>query len=237
MNNLQDETKLDVIVVAPHPDDAELGMGGAILSLLADGMTVGVLDLTSGEPTPYGSLEKRAAETAAATEILGLSWRGNLGLTNRSLEPTLEARKALATQFRLHRPDWIFAPFWTDAHPDHTAATQLVEAARFWSKLSKTDMPGERFHPKRIFNYYCVHLKMHAQPAFVLDISAHWEKKFAAIKCYHSQFIEGREDVHPNFLDQLRDEASYWGRSIGVEYGEPFTSREPIGMTGLSKLV
>ena len=137
--------KLDVMVVAPHPDDAELGMGGAILNMLASGMKVGVLDLTTGEPTPYGSLEKRAAETSAATEVLGLSWRENLGLPNRSLEATLDARKLLATKFRLHQPDWIFAPFWTDAHPDHTAATELVEAARFWAKLSKTDMPGERF--------------------------------------------------------------------------------------------
>ncbi len=229
--------KLDVMVVAPHPDDAELGMGGAILNMLASGMKVGVLDLTTGEPTPYGSLEKRAAETAAATEALGLSWRENLGLPNRSLEATLEARKLLASKFRLHQPDWIFAPYWTDAHPDHTAATELVEAARFWAKLSKTDMPGERFHPKRIYNYYCVHLKMHAQPKFVLDISDQWEQKFEAIKCYHSQFIKGREDVSPAFLDQLRDEASYWGRSIGVRYGEPFTSREPLGMTGLGLLV
>ena len=153
------------------------------------------------------------------------------------MEATLEARKLLATKFRLHQPDWIFAPFWTDAHPDHTAATQLVEAARFWAKLSKTDMPGERFHPKRIYNYYCVHLKMHAQPKFVLDISDQWERKFEAISCYHSQFVQGREDVSPSFLEQLRDEASYWGRSIGVQYGEPFTSREPLGMTGLGSLV
>ena len=229
--------KLDVIVVAPHPDDAELGMGGAILNMLAEGKSVGVLDLTTGEPTPFGSLEKRAAETAAATKILGLSWRENLGLPNRSLEATLDARKQLASVFRLHQPDWIFAPFWTDAHPDHTAATKLVDDARFWAKLSKTDMPGERFHPKRIYNYYCVHLKMHAQPKFVLDISDHWEKKFEAIRCYRSQFIEGREDVSPSFLDQLRDEASYWGKTIGVEYGEPFTSLEPIGMTGLKSLV
>ena len=229
--------KLDVMVVAPHPDDAELGMGGAILSMLAEGMSVGVLDLTTGEPTPFGSLEKRASETAAATKILGLSWRENLGLPNRSLEATLDARKQLASVFRLHQPDWIFAPFWTDAHPDHTAATKLVDDARFWAKLSKTDMPGERFHPKRIYNYYCVHLKMHAQPKFVLDISEHWEKKFEAIRCYHSQFVEGREEVSPSFLDQLRDEASYWGKTIGVKYGEPFTSREPIGMTGLKSLV
>ena len=229
--------QLDALVVAPHPDDAELGMGGGILRLLASGLKVGVLDLTNGEPTPHGSPEVRAAETDAATKLLGLSWRDNLGLPNRSLEATLDARKRLATVFRQTRPKWIFAPFWTDAHPDHVAATQLVEAARFWSKLSNTDMAGEPFHPQRIYNYYCVHLKMHANPAFVLDISDYWDVKLESIRCYHSQFIQGREHMDPHFLDQLRDEASYWGRSIGVKYGEPYTSREPIGLTDFQSLV
>jgi bacillithiol biosynthesis deacetylase BshB1 len=228
---------LDILVIAPHPDDAELGMAGAILKFKSEGQKVGVLDLTSGEPTPFGSLEKRAAETAAATKILGLDWRQNLGLPNRSLEATLEARKQLASVIRQTRPKWLFAPYWVDAHPDHVAATQLVEAARFWAKLSKTDMPGEPWHPQRIYNYYCVHLKHAAQPAFVLDISQYWEQKLAAIRCYHSQFIEGRSTDPPTFLDQLRDEAAYWGKSIGVRYGEPFHCREPIGLTSMHELV
>ena len=228
--------ELDALVIAPHPDDAELGMGGAILKMLAAGKKVGVLDLTSGEPTPHGTPEIRAAETDAATKVLRLSWRENLGLPNRSLEATLDNRKALASVFRQVRPKWLFAPYWIDAHPDHVAATQLVEAARFWSKLSKTDMPGERFHPSRIFNYYCVHLKMHATPAFVLDISEVWEQKLESIACYHSQFVKGREDLDTSFLKQLEYEAAYWGKTIGVKFGEPFTSREPIGLSGLAEL-
>lgn len=229
--------KLDVIVVAPHPDDAELGMGGAIVKMIARGLRVGILDLTSGEPTPYGSLDIRKSETESASEALGIGWRKNLGLPNRSLEATLDARRELAIVFRETHPDWIFAPYWVDAHPDHVAATELVEQARFWSKLSKTDMPGERFHPKRIFNYFCVHLKMHAQPAFVLDISDQWAAKRRSIECYHSQFVKGREELDPPFIDQLEHDALYWGKSIGVKYGEPFTSREPIGMSDFSSLI
>ena len=228
---------LDILVIAPHPDDAELGAAGAILKFKAEGAKVGVLDLTSGEPTPFGSLEIRAAETAAATEILGLDWRHNLGLPNRSLEPTLEARRELAIVIRQTRPRWLLAPYWIDAHPDHVAATQLVDAARFWAKLSKTDMPGEPWHPRRIFNYYCVHLKHAAQPAFILDISDHWDRKLAAIRCFHSQFIEGRSTEPPTFLDQLRDEAAYFGKAIGVRYGEPYHSREPIGLSSMRLLV
>src|SRR5215470_10660953 len=175
---------LDYLVIAPHPDDAELGVGGTIALLLSQGHRVGVLDLTSGEPTPHGSPEIRARETAAATEVLKLDWRENLGLANRSLEATLENRRKLAEVFRRMRPRWLFAPYWVDAHPDHVAATSMVEAARFWSKLTKTDMAGEPFHPARIFYYWCVHLRIVDPPSFVLDISPYWEQKRASLECY-----------------------------------------------------
>lgn len=212
-------------------------MAGAILRFKEEGLKVGVLDLTSGEPTPHGTPEIRAAETMRATQILGLDWRENLGLPNRSLEPTLVARARLASVFRRVRPRWLFAPYWVDAHPDHVAATELIEAARFWSKLTKTDMPGEPFHPERIFYYYCVHLRQVAQPAFVLDISPYWERKRAAIECYQSQFLAGRPTQPPTFVDRLRDQAAFWGWSIGTAYGEPFASREPLGLTTLRDLV
>jgi len=112
-----------------------------------------------------------------------------------------------------------------------------VEAARFWAKLTKCDLPGSPHHPERIFYYYCVHLKLAPQPAFVLDISSHWETKRAAIECYQSQFVTGRSQDSPTFLERLRDEAAYWGKSIGVRYGEPFASREPIGLRTLAGLV
>jgi bacillithiol biosynthesis deacetylase BshB1 len=229
--------QLDILVVSPHPDDAELGMAGAILKLKAEGQAVGVLDLTDGEPTPFGSPATRAKETAAATAILGLDWRENLGLPNRSLQPTLDARAKLAGVIRQTRPRWLFAPYWIDAHPDHTAATALVEAARFWAKLTKTDLPGEPHYPERIFYYYCVHLRLIPQPAFVLDISAYWDRKRAAIECYRSQFLEGRSPAAPTLVDHLRDQAAALGRSIGVGYGEAFASREPIGLSSLSGLV
>lgn len=228
---------LDLLVIAPHPDDAELGAAGAILKFKAEGAKVGVLDLTDGEPTPFGSPERRAEETRAATAILGLDWRGNLGLPNRALEPTLAARRELAIVIRRLRPRWLMAPYWVDAHPDHVAATELVEAARFWAKLTKTDMPGEPWYPQRIFHYFCIHLRQSIQPAFILDITPYWEQKLAAIRCYASQFLEGRPQEPPTFLDQLRDEAAYWGKLIGRRYGEPYQCREPIGLSTMQGLV
>lgn len=231
------EQPLDAIVVAPHPDDAELGMGGTIAKLIELGWRIGIVDLTDGEPTPHGSLEIRAKETAAASRALGVTWRLNLGMRNRFLEATLENRHLLAGVFRLAKPRWIFAPYWEDAHPDHVAATQLVEAARFWSKLSKSDLAGTPHHPSRIYYYYCIHLKLAIQPSFVVDISQHWSQKQASMASYVSQFITGRESQVPSMLDQLRDEASYWGKQIGTAYGEPFASREPIGMKSLADLI
>jgi bacillithiol biosynthesis deacetylase BshB1 len=196
-----------------------------------------VVDLTTGEPTPHGSLEIRAQETAAATGVLALDWRENLGLPNRSLEPTLPARRALAEIFRTRRPKIIFAPYWEDVHPDHVAASALIDAARFWAKLSKSDLRGEPYWPPKIFYYFSIHLRIHPKPSFVVDISEQIEAKMQAIGCYESQFVTGRSLEFPTPLDDIRDRARYWGWSIGARYGEPFVSREEIGIKDLSDLV
>lgn len=228
---------LDYLVIAPHPDDAELGVGGTILLLRSQGYSVGVLDLTDGEPTPHGSPEIRRAETDAASAVLGLSWRGNLGLPNRRLTDDLDARAKLTGVFRQLRPRILFAPYWEDSHPDHVAASSLVDAARFWSKLTKSDLPGEPHFPKRIIYYFCVHLRLHPRPSFVTDITPHIDAKMRAVECYRSQFLVGRPQTPPTFLDDLRDRARYWGWAIGAGFGEPFVCREEIGLRGLSDLV
>jgi len=224
---------LDALVIAPHPDDAELGMAGTIALMQSQGLSVGVLDLTDGEPTPLGSVAIRASETAAATAALGISWRENLGLPNRRLRATLAARASVAAVIRRTRPRWLFAPHWIDAHPDHTAATRLVNAARFWAKLTKCDLPGEPWHPERIYHYSCVHLKLVVKPAFVVDISAMWHIKRRCLECYASQFSASQK---PTVLERVEAAAAWWGSMIGTTHGEPFTAREPIGLRGFADL-
>ncbi len=228
---------LDALVVAPHPDDAELGMGGTIVRLIAQGWSVGILDLTSGEPTPLGSPERRAAETAAANGLLGNPWRKNLNLPNRSLEPSLSHRRALAALFRQVRPRLIFAPYWEDAHPDHTAATKLVEDARFWSKLTKSDIPGAPFHPARILYYFSVHLRIVERPSLLMDISQQLDAKVSALKCYRSQLVDNQPDGRPGVIQSVCDRTRFWGHMVGVLHAEPFASREPVGLTGLDQLL
>jgi len=227
---------LDCLVIAPHPDDAEIGMGGAIALVRAEGRRVGIVDLTDGEPTPHGSRETRSRETEAASAAIGIDWRRCLGLPNRSLEHTLDARWALASVIRETRPCLLFAPYWEDAHPDHVAATQLTEAARFWAKLTKTDMPGEPHWTPRIFYYFSLHLRVVERPSFVLDVSDHMETKLRAVACYDSQFGHAAASAHPSVIDQLRSRGRYWGWAIGADYGEPFMSREAIGLRSLRNL-
>ncbi|MFH1301325.1 MAG: bacillithiol biosynthesis deacetylase BshB1 [Planctomycetota bacterium] len=231
------DSALDLLIVAPHPDDAEISVGGTILACKQQGLRVGVIELTNGEPTPYGSPEIRVKETAAATAVLELDWRESLGLPNRSLESSLEARRELAAVFRTQRPKVILAPYWEDVHPDHVAASHLTDAARFWAKLSKTDMPGEPYWPPQIYYFWSIHLRIHPKPSFVFDISAHIEQKMQAIRCYQSQMLTGRSTEHPTVLDDIKDRARYWGWTIHRAYGEPFASREEVGLASFQPLL
>ena len=228
---------LDVLVVAPHPDDAEIGAGGSILNMRNDGLEVGILDLTNGEPTPHGSPDIRATETRAASDVLGISWRKNLGLTNRELQASLPARAAVAEAIRETKPRWLFAPYWIDAHPDHVQATQLVEDARFWSKLSKSQLAGESHHPERVFYYFALHLRLSVTPSFVVDISDVWERKRQALRCYHSQFVAGLAPDQISVIDRVETQAAYWGQLIGRRYGEPMACREVLGIRHWRDLV
>lgn len=228
---------LDVFVVAPHPDDAEISVGGLLVAVKRQGLRTGVIDLTNGEPTPFGSPEIRARETAAATKILQLDWRSNLGLPNRSLQHTLEARRQLAGVFRCTRPKIVLLPYWEDAHPDHVAATELAEAARFWAKLSRTDLPGEPYHPPTVLYYFSIHLRIHPAPVVVFDISETIEEKLQSIRCYESQFQTGRSQEFPTSMDDIRARARYWGWAIHAKYGEPLASRESVGIKSLNEFL
>src|SRR5262249_35159448 len=122
-----------------------------------------------------------------------------------------------------------------DAHPDHVAASALVDAARFWAKLTKTDLPGAPHFPERILYFFSVHLRLHIQPSFVVDVTAHHETKMTALTCYHSQFIAGQSGTAS--LDEVRDRGRYWGWTIGTGFGEPLKSRELVGLRDLQALL
>jgi len=213
---------VEYLVVAPHPDDAELGMGGTIVKLLRAGKRVAVVDLTSGEPTPFGTLAKRRRETAAASAALGLA--------NRALDATLAARIRVAEAYRTLRPRVLFIPYWRDAHPDHLAASLVATQARFHAKLTKTRMKGRPHYAERVLYYYCTHLRTHADVALVVDVSEELAAKVKAVECYRSQFFEGRGARAGEVIQYVRDVNRYWGRMINRQYGEPFAVQETLGV-------
>jgi N-acetylglucosamine malate deacetylase 1 len=225
----------ELLVIGAHPDDVEIGMGGTIATSVHQGHRVTILDLTDGEPTPMGSPERRRAESEAAARALGVERRITLPLPNRYLVDTVENRVAVAEVIREVRPEILFLPYGVDAHPDHVAAERLGEAARFYAKLTKTEMRGDPHYPRRILHFFCTHYRLHVHPDCVLDISDQIERKLESVACYGSQFNEERGNT--GVLDAIRTVAAYWGTRIRRPYGEPFASKEAIGLADLRHLL
>jgi len=223
----------NILVVGPHPDDQELGMGGTILSLANQGHNILLLDMTNGEPTPLGSVAQREIEWTQAAKILGVK-RKLLGLPNRFVTHNIEARHKVAGVIREHQASMIFLPYFEDAHPDHIAVTRIVEDARFDAKLSKIDLPGEAIYPKWMIYYYCTHLRHVANPSFCLDITPFMEKKIQAIQAYETQFV--LPEKNRKVVAWLKQMNGYMGSRIGVDYAEPFFMREPLGLNNLDAL-
>ncbi len=226
---------MNILCIGAHPDDVDIGMGGTILSLIDQGHKVSILDLTDGEPTPKGTHEKRMAESAASSAILGITERITLDLENRWLEDSKEARKKVAAVIRRIRPEILFIPYWLDAHPDHITGSFLSVASAFTAKLTRTDIEGEPFQPKKIFSYFSSHLRLVIKPSFIMDISKFMDKKLEALTCYKSQFAE--QDREEFLKDMIRSNAHHWGTLIKREYGEAFACREEIGLSGIEDLV
>ena len=218
-------TPLDVIAVGAHPDDVEIGCGGTLALLAAQGWRVGIVDLTDGEPTPRSSgPEERLAEAAAAAGVLGVVHRENLGFPNRRLFDSFEVRVALATVFRRWRPQLVLglADKTPLASPDHAQAVAITEAAVFYARLTKWDdtFAGLPVHTVPHVLGYFLFAGVAAVPAgqfpLVVDIAGHLETKLEAIACYKSQFPPEKAHVYP----RVRSMAETVGMMAGCAAGE-----------------
>jgi bacillithiol biosynthesis deacetylase BshB1 len=226
---------IDAMCIGAHPDDVEIGMGATVAKMVREGWKVAIVDLTNGEPTPHGSVERRAAESAKAAALLGAD-RITLSQPNRYLFDSVEARTELAQVIRELKPRLLFAPYATDAHPDHVAAAQIVTAARFYAKFTKTEMTGEPHYPSKLYRYMAVHLNLVVEPSFIVSVGEEdLAVKLRALGAYESQFAENPKNaaVVP-MMEQL---ARVWGSRIGAAAGEPFYAIEPVGVTSPAALV
>ena len=223
------------LVVSPHPDDAELALGGTIVKLLRKRHRVLIVDLTSGEPTPFGSEEKRKKETLKANRILGIKERVNLGLKNRFLFDGKENRLLLAEEIRKFSPDILFCPYYDDAHPDHCASSKITEAARFYAKFTKINIKGAPHYPGYLFYYFCTHLRTIPDFSFLVDITAEFKDKIKAISSYRSQF---KDNPKGRFvIPYIESQNSYLGKLINCGYAEAVYCKEAIKINDLTSLL
>jgi bacillithiol biosynthesis deacetylase BshB1 len=237
--------KVDILAIGAHPDDVELGCGGTISKMIAEGKTVAILDLTKGELGTRGTSETRAKEAENAAKILGVKLRENLEMPDGFLENTKEYQIKIVRAIRKYQPEIVFANAIDDRHPDHAKAAKLVSDACFLSGLRKieTSQEGnlqEVWRPKYIFNY--IQWK-EITPDFVMDISDYQEQKVKSCMAYESQFYDpnSKEPVTPiatkDFLESLTYRAQNLGRLSGVAFAEGFTTEKLIAFKNFDQFL
>lgn len=227
--------KLDALFIASHPDDIEITSAGTAIKLVREGRKVGILDLTKGELSTRGTLQSRKKETEAASKVMGIHYRSNLGLKDGNIQNTEANRLKLIKVLRETKPKIIFAPYPSDRHTDHVNASNFIRESAFLSGLEKIKTGKLKAHrPNKVFYY------RHAYEipvSFIVDISDTFAKKIEAISCYGSQFFNSEKTSADEpetyistklFWKDLETRARFFGFKIGVEYGEPFYCYENL---------
>ena len=221
--------RADLLVFGPHPDDLEIGLGGAIAKHAALGHRVGLCDLTKGELGTNGSPEQRLLESEAARDVLGASWRENLALPDGGIGSDPSHVRTIVELIRSARPRTIAVPYGRDRHPDHVAASRLLTRAAFLSGLTRYAATGEKWRADWLLYYF---INDSRRPSFVVDVSAHYGTKRAALACHQSQFAPPSTGATatrlntPRFQQLIESRDAQFGALIGVDYAEGVVVRE-----------
>lgn len=234
--------KLDILVVAAHPDDAELSCAGTILNHIALGHKVGIVDLTRGELGTRGTADTRKQEAEDASSILGVSIRENLGLADGFFKNDSAHQKKVITAIRKYRPEIVLGNAIYDRHPDHGRASELIFESCFYAGLAKIETTDEQgntqlpWRPKALYHFIQT---LSLKPDFIVDVSGTWQKKMEAIRAYKTQFYDPASkepETHissPLFMKLVEARAIEFGSVVGTQYGEGFTVRKTVGVKSL----
>lgn len=223
---------MDILAIAAHRDDVELTCGGTLVKHAWRGLRTGIVDLTQGELGSRGSAALRAAEAERAADVMGVAVRQNLELPDAGIENTPETRRRLARVLRELRPRVVIAPAPRGRHPDHRVAAQLIRDACFVAGLAKLDAGTPAHRPLKVL-HSIAYREDYVKPTFVVDISAEFETKLDAIRCYGSQFDGATQagEVYPTgepLYDVVRHQAAHYGSLIRCRFGEPFFTFETM---------
>jgi N-acetylglucosamine malate deacetylase 1 len=235
-------TRVDILAIAAHRDDVELTCGGTLIKSVDLGRRTAILDLTAGETGTRGSAELRGAEAERASAILGVSARETLGLPDAGIVNTPATRAALARAIRRFAPRVVIAPAPAPygRHPDHRTTAELVRDACFVAGLAKVEPDVPKHRPTKIL-HSIAYREDYLKPTFVVDVSAEFERKMEAIRCYASQFDDAIQagEVYPNgepLYDLVRHHAAHYGTLIRCRYGEPFYTTETMRVDDVAAL-
>ena len=235
------DTKLDILAFGAHPDDVEIGCGGTIISHIANGKKIGIVDLTKGEMGTRGTPEIREKEAEEAADIMGVDFRLYLEFPDAFLENSKESKMEIVKLIRQYQPEIVLATAVEDRHPDHGTAAQLISDACFISGLRKVEIDGkDAWRPRAVYHY--IQFK-EIVPSVVVDVSDVYEKKMKAIRAHKSQFHDPNskepETVisSPQFFGFIESRAIDFGKQIGVSFGEGFTLNRYVGTANLFDLI
>lgn len=228
------EERLDVLALGAHPDDVELGCGGTLALLARNGKRVGIAHLTRGEAGTRGTVDERRREAERAAAALGASELEFLDCGDGGLRTGAAEEEAVISLLRRYRPRLVLGPAPVDRHPDHGRAHRLVEEACFYAGLASRG-DGDPYRPSAVWSYMG-HDSF--EPDLVVDVTAGWEAKMAALDAYESQLHQLGADrrepatkvASPEFRLAMEGRARHFGLLIGAAYGEPFSSRLPLAV-------
>jgi bacillithiol biosynthesis deacetylase BshB1 len=232
--------KLDLLAIAPHPDDVELTCGGTMAKMAEAGYATGIVDLTRGETGTRGTPETRLREAAQAGKVLGVKIRRNLGLPDAHLRVCDEHKMAIAEVIREFEPHTVIIPYWEGRHPDHYTSSLLAYEACFIAGLKNYALGGEAFRPFKII-YAAAYSDV--IPTFAVDITRQFDRRRRAILCYKSQFQPPKNEKKSKVvlpIDQLEERMTItsgsFGRMIGVKYAEGFVVKEIVQVDDVVKM-
>ena len=239
--------KLDILAIGVHPDDVELGCSGTLINEIKLGKKVGVLDLTQGELGTRGTIETRYTEAAAAAELMGIHWRGNLKMRDGFFRNDEDHQLKIISVLRKFRPDIVIGNVLNDRHPDHGRAGRLIADACFLSGLAKIQTleegkPQDKWRPKQLLHYM---QDWYHEPDLIIDISEVFDQRMKAIDAYSTQFHTGQDSgtgpqtyiSTPDFRDAVIARARMLGKRIGVKFAEGFMTEKKIGLRNLDALI
>ena len=223
---------VDILAFGPHPDDIEIGIGATMAKHASLGHRVGLCDLTAGEMGSNGTVEQRLAEAEAARAVLGALWRVNIRLPDRGLGADPSHVRLATEVVRRARPRTVAIPYWTDRHPDHVTASQLLTDAVFNAALRRYPAEGEAWRPAMTCYYFINDAG--TAPSFVVGVSEYYEIKRRALACYGSQFNPQAADrvatrlTSSLFPQLIESRDAQFGALAGFAFAEGFVTRRPV---------